>query len=139
MRSDLGYNPPCYFWIAECEDQTALSQYDPETGKEAPFAMVDLARLKAFGWYPFSEALASKIGQVALPSALPALRIEVTEGNRLVAFRRQSLTYAGSGAVVGRGTLYFLGEQGKGGWVIDDSGNRIHYGAEDFRAIRSGR
>ena len=49
-----------YFWIAEYKD-SALPQFDPETGKENLFKEIDQSKLIRFGLYPFSIKLWNKV------------------------------------------------------------------------------
>jgi len=114
----LGYRPLIYFWVAEYTDGTALSQFDPETGRENLFKHVDLARVKRFGWYPFTEELAEKIfeaeGLIVVPSAFKSYVVDLEVGDRLVVKRENVLRYfAGSGGVAGREIVYVLGVEGK--------------------------
>jgi hypothetical protein len=116
--ADLGYRPLVFFWVAEYMDGTALSQFDPETGKENLFKHVDLARVKRFGWYPFTEELAEKVfeaeGLIVVPSAFKSYVVCLEAGDRLVVKRENVLRYfAGSGEVAGRETVYVLGVEGK--------------------------
>ena len=116
--ADLGYRPLVFFWVAEYTDGTALSQFDPETGRENLFKHVDLARVKRFGWYPFTEELAEKVfeaeGLIVVPSAFKSYVVDLEAGDRLVVKRENILLYfTGSGEVAGREIVYVLGVEGK--------------------------
>lgn len=95
----LDYRPLVYFWVAEYKDGTALPQFDPETGEENRFADVDQSKLKAFGWYPFNFALAQKIyereGLIVIPSNNSIHRIELKNGEILIAKREQEIIQFG--------------------------------------------
>ena len=115
---DLGYRPLVYFWIAEYNDGTALSQFDPETGKENLFKNIDQSRLKRFGWYPFNLDLAEKIYEayslIVVPSSLPFHVVELKPNDRLVAKRENTLRYVlANGQVESREIVYILGVEGK--------------------------
>jgi hypothetical protein len=90
------YNPPTFFWIARYKDDTALSQYHPETGIEVKFSEVDKDRLKGFGWFPFntkfSLLLLEKTGLVTRPSKYRAfMLVDFKPGEKLVAFKEQQI------------------------------------------------
>ena len=126
--ADLGYRPPVYFWVAEYMDGTALSQFDPETGRENLFRNVDLKRLKRFGWYPFSMDLAEKVweaeGLIVVPSAFKPCVVDLEAGDRLVAKRENVLRYCvDSGGVASREIVYVLGVEGKRILRINEDGN----------------
>jgi len=115
---DLGYRPLVYFWIAEYNDGTALSQFDPETGKENLFKNIDQSRLKRFGWYPFNWDVAEKIYEacnlIVVPSSLPFHVVELEPNDRLVAKRENTLRYVlANGQVESREIVYVLGVEGK--------------------------
>ena len=105
MPMSLESNPPLvFFWIAEYNDNTALPQFDPDTCKENLFKDIDQSRLKAFGWYPFPKEFAEKLrskGVNAVSKPLNFYRIELKEGWRLIAFRRNAIKYGltGMGAI----------------------------------------
>lgn len=93
-----------YHWIAIYDDDQALPQFDPETGVENRFAEVDQARLKSFGWYPFTHQLAEKVNQQfqihntalhAEPRALPYYSVDLEPGQKLITYRRGHLSYVG--------------------------------------------
>ena len=116
--ADLGYRPLVFFWVAEYTDGTALSQFDPETGKENLFKCVDLARVKRFGWYPFTEELAEKVfeveGLIVVPSAFKPYVVDLNGGDKLIVKRENVLRYfMDSGEVAGREIVYVLGVEGK--------------------------
>jgi len=124
----LSYRPLVYFWIAEYSDGTAFPQFDPETGKENRFADVDQARLKRFGWYPFSLEITKKIfeaeGIIVLATANPPHVIELKDGEKLVGKRENTIRLNMKGNSVGRGeTVYILGVEGEKGLRIREDGS----------------
>jgi hypothetical protein len=93
-----------YFWVAEYKNGRALPQFDLETGRENlnVFHLSDVPTLKGFGWYPFSKDFANKV-QNALktqqhvevdvhPSNLPFQRINLNDGDKLVAKKEITIT-----------------------------------------------
>lgn len=50
-----------YFWIVEYIDGTALSQFDPDTGKERQWKEVDISQVCRVSWAEFSHNLRKKI------------------------------------------------------------------------------
>jgi hypothetical protein len=129
LSQELGYNPPCFFWIAEYTDGTCLPQFDPEDGHENMFHQVNKERLRSFGWYPFTPELASKIKDtvVRVEPLLPCYRVVLKPGMRLIAHKQQHVKPLG-----GRWTFYMLGfrqfqEGYEGGSTftmkIDEAGN----------------
>lgn len=113
----LGYRPLVYFWIAEYADKTALPQFDPATGKENSFLEVDHSKLKRFGWYPFTVDLAQKILKteklVVFPAKNRSYSVSLTRGDRLVAYRTNTVSLKTCGCSVERGeTVYVLGLDG---------------------------
>jgi hypothetical protein len=143
--SDLGYRPLVYMWIAEFSDGSALSQFDPETGKEnkadpdwLPSASnqpslqkLDIwmhKRILRFSWCPFSLGLAQKIseatGQIVIPSSNPIHCLELKNGEKLVAYRSNILKYGfSSGKVQARETVYMLGKIGGKILKINEDGS----------------
>jgi hypothetical protein len=131
---DLGYCPLTYFWIAEFTDGSALAQFDPDTGKEnkadpdwlpsaegqpqVPKAEVwKIKTIRRFGWYPFTAQFAEKVESATKQSAIvsfnPHYRITLKEGEKLVAYRSNTVRYGfHSGIVLGRETQYILGKKG---------------------------
>lgn len=93
-----------YHWIAIYDDDQALPQFDPQTGVENRFKEVDHSKLKSFGWYPFTEALAEKVNRLfqkvsntlrAAARTLPYYTIDLEPGRDLITYRRGHLTYVG--------------------------------------------
>ena len=111
---DLGYRPLVYMWVAEYSDGQALPQFDPETGKENRFAEVDHSKLVRFGWYPFSARMAAKIkGMVVIPTRNPSHVVELKEGDKLFAVRRNHIEFSVRGGGTRRvASLYLLGIEG---------------------------
>jgi len=97
MGDNMESNPELvYFLIAEYNDDSALPQFDPETYRENLFRDIDKSKLKAFGWYPFSEEFAKKLrenGVKAVSKPLPYFRLVLKDGWRLIAFRRTAVKY----------------------------------------------
>jgi len=88
----LGYNPPCFFWIAEFKDGKATPQFDPDTGEESFLDYEkESDKLKSFGWYPISYALAEKMPIEARVKNLPRFVLHLEKGDKLIAKRRQSI------------------------------------------------
>ena len=129
----LNCRPLCYFWIAEFSDGSALSQFDPETGKEnkgdpdwlpsaqgqpeMPKAPVyQEKKLVRFGWYPFAPEIAEKIleaqGIVAFVTNSPPHVIELEEDDRLIAYRTNTIRFGLRGGVSRGETVYVLGKVG---------------------------
>ena len=84
-------HPLVYFWVAEFNDGKALAQFDPESGIENRFNMVDQKRLKRFGWHPFSARYSNVIyntpaHNVTVPSLNQSYTVE-PNGHKLVAYR----------------------------------------------------
>jgi len=125
------YRPPVYFWIAEFEDGKAIAQFDPDTGKENLFRVVEenQDKLVAFGWHPFTDKLSFQVlqatGIITAPLPNPSFRIELKKGDKLIAWRRNFVRINVSGRVLGRETYYILGLEGK----------RIIYIREDGTAM----
>ena len=101
-------------WIAEYRDGTALPQFDPETGLENRFALVDHSKLVRFGWYPFSVEVAAKIqGMIVVPSRNPSYVVDLKEGDRLVAVRRNHIEFSvRRGGTRRVASIYLLGIEG---------------------------
>lgn len=70
------------FWIAEYQDGTALSQFDPDTGDEHLFSEVDQAKLKRFGWYAFPYDMLSKIPQAVFSLILDRYTVDIPVGSQ---------------------------------------------------------
>ena len=81
------------FWIAEYQDGTALSQFDPDTGEEHLFKNVDQAKLKRFGWYAFPLELANKVACAAHNPRLTSYTVDIPPGVALVAHRTTTITF----------------------------------------------
>jgi hypothetical protein len=127
----LGYRPPVYFWIAEYTNGSALPQFDPETGKENTFSEIDHQKLKRFGWYPFSLKLAQKILKaektVVIPTANPLYTVTVGKGDRLVAYRTNTVKLQmRKGRVLHGETVYVLGIKGKKIFQMNEEGRILN-------------
>lgn len=111
---DLRYRPLVYMWVAEYSDGSCLPQFDPETGKANRFAEIDQSKLCRFGWYPFSAKMAAKIlDMIVIPTRNPYHRIELKEGDKLFAVRRNHIEFSIRGGGTHRvETLYLLGVEG---------------------------
>ena len=100
-------------WVAEYSDGSALPQFDPETGEENRFAEVDQSRLCKFGWYPFSAEMVARMSVVAVPTRNPYHVIELKDGDKLVAVRRNHIEFSIRGGGTRRvASLYLLGIEG---------------------------
>lgn len=125
---DLGYRPLVYMWVAEYDNGEALPQFDPETGKENRFAEIDQSRLCRFGWYPFSVAMVSKMSVMAIPTRNPIHTVELKEGDKLFAVRRNHIEFGIMGGGVRRvATFYMLGVEGGDIIEIWENGNVKSY------------
>jgi len=104
----MEYNPLTFFWIAKYKDGTELRQFD-EDGKEHSFREIDQGRLESFSWVPFTreQVLSLPIRCVSRP--LPTYTLHLRENQRLIAVRRNYITY-GKGFEERR-TIYLLGWQ----------------------------
>ena len=127
----LGYRPLVYFWIAEYTDGSALPQFDPETGRENRFSEVDKQKLHRFGWYPFTQKLAQKILENekvrVIPTRNPSYTVTVEKGDRLVAYRTNTIKlHIRKGEVDHGGTVYVLGVKGGKVLQIDEEGNVVN-------------
>ena len=127
----LGYRPLVYFWIAEYTDGSSLPQFDPETGKENRFKEVDHKKLHRFGWYPFSLKLAKKIlkaeKMALIPSRNPSYTVTMNEGDRLVAYRTNTIKLQmRKGGVDHEKTVYVLGVEGGKVLQIDEEGKVVN-------------
>jgi len=111
---DLGYRPLVYMWIAEYNDDSCLPQFDPETGRANRFAEIDQSKLCRFGWYPFSAEMAAKIlDMTVIPTRNPYHVVELKEGDKLFAVRRNHIEFGIMGGGVRRvESLYLLGVEG---------------------------
>ncbi len=111
---DLGYRPLVYMWVAEYTDGNALPQFDPETGLANRFAEVDESKLCRFGWYPFSRKMAAKIkDMIVIPTRNPSHVVELKEGDKLFAVRRNHIEFSVKGSGTRRvASLYLLGVEG---------------------------
>jgi len=73
----------------------ALAQYDPLTGQENAFKMIDFPKLKRFGWYPFTMKIARRVlmatGRTMLPTTNSSYFIDIHDGQKLVAFREHTV------------------------------------------------
>lgn len=92
----LDYRPLVFFWVAEYDNDKALPQFNPRTGKENKFSLVTKNQLVAFGWYPFTIELAQKIhqrnGQIVIPLPNRFYRITLKKGDTLIAKRNTTVT-----------------------------------------------
>lgn len=127
----LGYRPLVYFWIAEYTDGSALSQFDPETGRENRFSEVDQLKLKRFGWYPFSVELAQRILEAekvaVIPSRNRVYTVALNHGDKLVAYRTNVIKLQmRSGGVEYAETVYVLGIKGKKIFRINEDGGILN-------------
>ncbi|MHA1253063.1 MAG: hypothetical protein ACTSRP_23955, partial [Candidatus Helarchaeota archaeon] len=104
-------------WIAIYKDGTIFSQFDLETGEERLFGDIDQSKLEKFGWFPFSEELAKKVKEktnqvVKVKTNLPYFVLKLEPEQRLIAVRRNTITYMLSDlSVKRRTTVYLLGWQ----------------------------
>lgn len=129
----LNYRPLRYMWIAEFSDGSALPQFDPETGKEnkadpdwlpsapgQPKIPKDRVyrekKLVKFGWYPFTSELAKKIFEaeaiIVIPTDNPRYFIELNDGDKLLAYRTNTINFSLQGGISRGETVYVLGKTG---------------------------
>lgn len=113
----LNYRPLVYMWIAEYEDGKALPQFDPHTGEENKFSLVNQNKLVRFGWFPFTFSLAKKIYQktrlVVIPSNNPPHIIELKKDRKLIAKRENTIKLnPKTGGISREETIYVLGKVG---------------------------
>jgi len=136
LFDDLGYNPLVYYWIAFYKDKTVLPQFDFETGKENLFSDIVQAKLESIGWFPFTQELADQIaktGLIVYARQLPIFKTKITNGQRLILFRRNTVSVSlKTGEMKGRKTFYLLGWQQtvngsniKAILKIDENGNAL--------------
>lgn len=80
-----------YFWVAFYKDGSIFPQYDFDTGQAHLFKEIDQSKLEKFGWFPFTEDLAKKVGdpRIIVNTKLPYFVIRLKEGQRLIALRRE--------------------------------------------------
>jgi hypothetical protein len=113
-RHKLQHRPFVYFWLIEFNDNTAVAQFDPKTGKENSYGEQVIPRankIVAARWTPFTQSLMEKIDFPAICLPLPYHRVELNPGDRLTIFRRNTLHY-GRGFSRGQ-TEYFIGIYGQ--------------------------
>jgi hypothetical protein len=126
----LVYRPLVYFWIAEYTDGSALPQFDPETGRENRFSEVDQRKLERFGWYPFSLKLAQQILKGEKKGVIPTRNLSYTvtveKGDRLVAYRTNTIKLQMRKGVDHGGTVYVLGVEGGKVLQINEEGKAIN-------------
>ena len=125
----LNYRPLVYFWIVQFEDGTALSQFDPETGKEnradpdwlpsqtkIAKDSVYSKKLVKLGWYPFNRNFASKVlkatGTICIPTDNPTFEIDLKNGDQPLLKRENTIKFNLSGQEISRETIYVLGKIG---------------------------
>lgn len=89
-------------------------------------------RLARFGWYPFPLGLAIKIykatGRIVVPSNNPVYKVELKDGDKLVAYRHNMIHYGikgGDPTVKTRETTYVLGVEGKEIMRISEEGKLL--------------
>ena len=87
--------PLVYFWIAELKDGKAVAQFDPQSGTENRFALIDFPKLARFGWYPFTPKFAkhlySQKGLIVIPTANPVYTVNLNKDVKLVASRENTI------------------------------------------------
>lgn len=112
----LNYRPLVYMWIAEYEGGKALPQFDPHTGEENKFSLVDLPRVRRFGWHPFTPQLSRKILKktvlVTIPTNNPSYVLDLRKGDKLIAKRENIVRFNRKGSEISRETVYVLGKVG---------------------------
>lgn len=132
----LNYRPLTFFWIAEFSDDSALPQFDPETGKEnkadpdwlpskpdqPPIPTAEIwkeKRIVRFGWYPFSLELAKKINnriedtQIVIPTCNHSHVIKLRKGEKVIAHRTNAINFSLCGGISRGETVYVLGKVGE--------------------------
>jgi hypothetical protein len=123
----LNYRPLIFFWIAEFQDGKALPQFDPKTGEENKFSLVDLPLVRQFGWYPFTPELSRKIynktGILTIPSDNPVYTVTLKKGDKLIAKRENIIKFNMKNEVTSRQTVYLLGKAGEKNLRIRENGS----------------
>jgi len=130
VKKMLAYRPITFFWIAEFADGTAISQFDPETGKEnkadpdwLPSAkgqpkipknpIYHEKRVVKIGWYPFNRNFAAKVlqatGQIVIPTNNRYHTVDVKKGDRVLIKRENIINFNLSGQELRRETVYIIG------------------------------
>lgn len=127
----MDYSPLCYMWVAVYRDNSALPQFDLESGAENHFADIDQSRLKEFRLHPFNFELAKKIaehGRTVEPSSNPVFTVKLARGDKLVHYRHNKINYGMKGDspfIASRQTFYILGKEGDKILCIDQKGRVI--------------
>jgi len=79
-----------FMWVAFYSDNTALPQFDLETGKDYLFKDIDQSKLIRFGWFPISFELAKKLPDTYYHDPrLNKFILELRPNQRLIALRRE--------------------------------------------------
>ena len=81
-------------WLAQYDDNTALAQYDPDTGKENLFSLVDQTRLKELSWYPVTKEIVEKVADAAINPLLNPVTLIVPKNKKVRICRRNQLDYS---------------------------------------------
>ena len=113
--------PLVYFWIAEYNDKTSLTQFDPKTGIENLFGSINQSKLTKFYLVPFTKPFAELVNVVSTPvesKDINSYLVELKEGDKLE-YKRTVLVCLSN--TVQYGVIYKLGKNGMI-WSINSNG-----------------
>ena len=136
-------------WVVQYNNGKALAQYDPRTGQENQFRIVDHKNVTRIAWIPISADLAKHIPGTRFNPRLKPYAIETRGGKGFVARRNtvrlamgkvseeekarallQSLVTGDNGRMSGhRVACYIIGIEGLHRWLIYPDG-RVDYQPE---------
>lgn len=104
--------PPLkYFWIVEYLDGKALSQFDPDTGKELQWSEVDESRVCKVSWAEFSRDLSDKIKIETISVKRPKIHhVDFNPGEKILICRRNHLAVSQKISKYGHRIEYLIGK-----------------------------
>ena len=82
-----------YFWIVTYVDGTAVSQFDPDTGKERQWKDVDESRICRVAWAEFFHDIAKKVKLDVISVRNPKIRhVDFNPGEKILICRRNHIS-----------------------------------------------
>ena len=104
--------PPLkYFWVVEYSDGTALSQFDPDTGKEHQWKEVDESRVCKVAWAEFSRDLSEKIEIETISTKRPKMHhVDFDPDEKILVCRRNHMSISPNIATKEHRIEYLIGK-----------------------------
>jgi hypothetical protein len=103
--------PLKYFWIATYTNGTAISQFDPDTGEERQWKVVDESQVCRITWAEFSRKLSKKIKLDTISVRRPKMHsVDFDSDEKILICRRNHISFSFNMVSKGNRIEYLIGK-----------------------------